>query len=229
MSARLRHRRRRRKGRLDGRGRITITHELGERPAIADRRERVGEGEGDTVAGRIGGAVLVTLVDRATGYLVGGKAPSKRAVGVSLLNRAGPCPHTVGPSPWTGGVTSSPPGPPSKNHWAPPVHFYEARCALQRGSGENTNGLLRERFPKRTPLDGVSPTRTQQVHDQLNQRPRKRLGWKTPEEAHTHPTLHFLRKTQGDNRNAGVSTTHQSIQSGSSRLFPAFEDTARMF
>ena len=157
------------------------------------------------------------------------KKRGKCAVGVSLLNRAGPCPHTVGPSPWTGGATSSPPGPPSKNHWAPPVHFYEARCALQRGSGENTNGLLRERFPKRTPLDGVSPTRTQQVHDQLNQRPRKRLGWKTPEEAHTHPTLHFLRKTQGDNRNAGVSTTHQSIQSGSSRLFPAFEDTARMF
>ena len=92
MSARLRHRRRRRKGRLDGRDRITITHELGERPAIADRRERVGEGEGDTVAGRIGGAVLVTPVDRATGYLVGGKAPSKRAVDVSLLNRAGPCP-----------------------------------------------------------------------------------------------------------------------------------------
>jgi len=157
------------------------------------------------------------------------KKRGKCAVGVSLLNRAGPCPPHRRPLTVDRGHEFAPRVPPSKNHWAPPVHFYEARCPWQRGSGENTNGLLRERFPKRTPLDGVSPTRTQQVHDQLNQRPRKRLGWKTPEEAHTHPTLHFLRKTQGDNRNAGVSTTHQSIQSGSSRLFPAFEDTARMF
>ena len=65
-------------------------------------------------------------------------------------------------------------------------------CTWQRGTNENTNGLLREYFPKRTPLDGISPTRIQQVHDQLNQRPRKRLGWKTPEEAYTHRTLHFL-------------------------------------
>ena len=119
MSARLRHRRRRRKGRLDGRGRITITHELGERPAIADRRERVGDWEGDTVAGRMSGAVLVTLVDRATGYLVGGKAPSKRAVDVSLVIEQALAPHTVAPSPWTG-ATSSPSAPPFKNHWAPP-------------------------------------------------------------------------------------------------------------
>ena len=122
---------------------------------------------------------------------MGGKAPSKRAVDVSLVIEQALAPHTAAPSPWTG-ATSSPPGPALQEPLGAPVHFCKARCPWQRGTGENTNGLLREYFPKRTPLDGTNPTRTQQVHNQLNQRPRKRLGWKTPEEAHTHRTLHFL-------------------------------------
>ena len=191
MSARLRHRRRRRKGRLDGRGRITITHELGERPAIADRRERVGDWEGDTVAGRMSGAVLVTLVDRATGYLVGGKAPSKRAVDVSLVIEQALAPHTVHTLTVDRGHEFAL-GPALQESLGAPIYFCQARCPWQRGTNENTNGLLREYFPKRTSLDGINPTRIQQVYDQLNQRPRKRLGWKTPEEAYTHRTLHFL-------------------------------------
>ena len=84
------------------------------------------------------------------------------------------------------------PGPALQESLGAPIYFCQARCPWQRGTNENTNGLLREYFPKRTPLDGTNPTRTQQVHNQLKQRPRKRLGWKTPEEAHTHRTLHFL-------------------------------------
>ena len=58
--------------------------------------------------------------ERATRWcLVGGKAPSKRAADVSLVIEQALAPHTAAPSPWTG-ATSSPPGPPSKNHWAPP-------------------------------------------------------------------------------------------------------------
>ena len=113
-------RRRRRKGRLDGRGRITITHELGERPAIADRRERVGEGEGDTVAGRMSGAVLVTPArpgHRVT-WWAARPPPNARSTSHCSIEQA-PAPHTAAPSPWTG-ATSSPSAPPSKNHWAPP-------------------------------------------------------------------------------------------------------------
>ena len=122
---------------------------------------------------------------------MGGKAPSKRAVDVSPLNRAGPClPHRRPLTVDRGHEFAL--GPALQEPLGAPVHFCKARCPWQRGTGENTNGLLREHFPKRTPLDGTNPTRTQQVHDQLNQRPRKRLGWKTPEEAHTHRTLHFL-------------------------------------
>ena len=122
---------------------------------------------------------------------MGGKAPSKRAVDVSLVIERALAPHTAAPSPWTG-ATSSPPGPPSKNHWAPPSTSARPAAPGSAAQARTPTPLLREYFPKRTPLDGISPTRTQQVHNQLNQRPRKRLRWKTPEEAYTHRTLHFL-------------------------------------
>ena len=122
---------------------------------------------------------------------MGGKAPSKRAVDVSLLNRAGPGPPHRRPLTVDRGHEFAL-GPALQESLGAPLYFCQARCPWQRGTNENTNGLLREYFPKRTSLDGINPTRIQQVYDQLNQRPRKRLGWKTPEEAYTHRTLHFL-------------------------------------
>ena len=191
MSARLRHRRRRRKVCLDGRGRITITHELGERPAIADRRERVGDWEGDTVAGRMSGAVLVTPARPGHRVPGGRQGPLQTRGGRLIGHRAGPGPPHRRPLTVDRGHEFAL-GPALQESLGAPIYFCQARCPWQRGTNENTNGLLREYFPKRTPLDGINPTRIQQVHNQLNQRPRKRLGWKTPEEAYTHRTLHFL-------------------------------------
>ena len=193
MSARPRPQEAPQEGAVSRGGAGPVTHELGERPAIADRRERVGEGEGDTVAGRMSGAVLVTPARPGHQVVPGGRQGPLQTRGRRLTAQSSrpwpPTPST--PSPWTG-ATSSPPGPALQEPLGAPVHFCQARCPWQRGTNENTNGLLREYFPKRTPLDGTNPTRTQQVHNQLKQRPRKRLGWKTPEEAHTHRTLHFL-------------------------------------
>ena len=126
---------------------------------------------------------------------MGGKAPSKRAADVSLVIEQALAPHTVHTLTVDRGHEFAL-GPALQESLGAPLYFCQARCPWQRGTNENTNGLLREYFPKRTPLDGISPTRIQQVHDQLNQRFRKRLRWKTPEEAHTHRTLHFLRKTK---------------------------------
>jgi len=103
-------------------------------------------------------------VDTGTGHqvwcLVGGKAPSKRAVDVSLLNRAGPGPPHRRPLTVDRGHEFAP-GPALEEPLGTPVYFCKARCPWQRGTNENTNGLLREYFPKRTPLDGISPTRIQ--------------------------------------------------------------------
>jgi transposase, IS30 family len=61
-----------------------------------------------------------------------------------------------------------------------PVYFCEPRSPWQRGTNENSNGLLRDYFPKATNLAVHSAERLAQVQDELNNRPRKTLGWKCP-------------------------------------------------
>ena len=63
---------------------------------------------------------------------MGGKAPSKRAVDVSLVIEQALAPHTAAPSPWTGD-TSSPPGPALQESLGAPIYFCQARCPWQRG------------------------------------------------------------------------------------------------
>lgn len=62
----------------------------------------------------------------------------------------------------------------------------------QRGTNENTNGLLREYFPKRKPLDNVREPEVKKVYDKINRRPRKRLGYRTSHEAHYGKSLHLI-------------------------------------
>ena len=66
-----------------------------------------------------------------------------------------------------------------------PVYFCDPRSPWQRGSNENTNGLLRQYFPKGKSLAGVSQERLDEVAGKLNRRPRKTLGFRTPAETLT--------------------------------------------
>lgn len=188
---RLRHRGKRRRGPDERRGRIPITHEISERPQAAELRSEPGHWEGDTVAGKAGGACLLTLVDRSDGFLVGGKCRRKTAE----------CVRARMPSSLAGQPLASVTLDRGKEFAAHAqvtdeigVEFYFAlpHHPWQRGTNENTNGLLREYFPKGESLDDVSERRVLEVYDKLHRRPRKRLGYRTPYEIHYSEVLHLI-------------------------------------
>lgn len=188
---RLRHRGKRRRGPSERRGKIKVSHEISERPAAAEGRSEPGHWEGDTVAGKAGGPCLLTLVDRKDGFLVGGKCRRKTAKCVRDK-----MPRALEGQP-LGSVTLDR-GKEFADHAQVTadidVQFYFAlpHHPWQRGTNENTNGLLREYFPKGESLARVSEKRVQEVYDKLNRRPRKRLGYRTPYEVHCSETLRLI-------------------------------------
>ncbi len=190
----LRHRGKSRhtKDYVERRGKIQISHEIDERPEAANNRERLGDWEGDTVAGVTGKACLVTLVDRKSRYLVGGKAAAKKSDEVNeVMIRAlrGQPLESITPDR----------GKEFSNHSfvtqeLDEVQFYFPRPhhPWQRGTNENTNGLLRESFPKGKDLSEVEEEYVQQIFEKLNKRPRKCLGYRTPYEIYHDTVLRLI-------------------------------------
>ncbi len=177
----LRHKGKPRKGEKskDGRGKMKISHELSERPKEANNRERIGDWEEDTVIGKPGGPCLVTSVDRKSRYIVGGKAENKRASNVTpvmIKAHLGVPVHTITPD--RGVEFSHHPQVTAalgaEFYFPPPHHPWE------RGTNENTNGLLREYFPKSTDFSVIEEQEVQAVFLKLNLRPRKCLDFRTP-------------------------------------------------
>lgn len=152
---------------------------------------RTGDWEGDAVAGRRGGACLVTQVDGMGGHLVGGKAARKAHTEASeATERAleGGAVHTVTLD--RGKEFSDAEG--LQEALGAPVCFCHPHHPWERGTNENTNGLLRDWFPKGESLDDVSDSDVQAAYDSLNRRQRKRLRWKCPWEVYHRQSLHLL-------------------------------------
>ena len=180
----LRHRRKRyrkrygshhRRGQL--RNRVSIT----ERPAQVETRERLGDWEGDTVHG-VGGS-LVTLADRKSGYLSAYpvKRRTRRQVTRAInLQLKGHVAHTLTLD--NGKEFAGHEGIALKSGCD--VYFADPYSSCQRGTNENTNGLLRQYFPKGTDFSKLTVAAVNRVVAQINLRPRKRLGWKTPYEVY---------------------------------------------
>ncbi len=177
--------RRKRYGRYDSRGRLAGKRLISERPAAAENRSQVGHLEGDTVIGSSDKHCVLTLVDRKTGYVMIGKleartveATNRRAVG---LIRAAPRPtHTVTADNGTEfhGYTAIEAATGSKFYFATPYHSRE------RGTSENTNGLIRQYLPKRHSMAHITQRHCSRIAQKLNNRPRKRLGFLTPKECY---------------------------------------------
>lgn len=192
----LRHRGkpRRKKGRVDNRGQMAISHRIQERPEEAQARKVIGHWEADTLLGRHNGSCLVTLTDRCSRFLLAGKLEKKRSDLLSekviMLFADIDKKHIRSITPDRGKefiqherMTEALDG----------VKFYFAdpHSPWQRGTNENTNGLLREYFPKSFDFDQYSDEMIKLLIDRLNLRPRKCLGWKSPFEVFFNKVLHL--------------------------------------
>jgi IS30 family transposase len=172
-----------RRGREETRGRIKVSHRISERPAEADARSRLGDWEDDTVVGP-GTACLVGIVDRASRLLVGGKSDSHtaEAVGkVEVASLGGRPLKTVTPD---RGKEFANHEKVSKDLGGVQFYFCEPHHPWQKPTVENTNGLIREFFPKGTDFSKVTDEEVQEVFGLINDRPRKVLGYRTANEVY---------------------------------------------
>ena len=178
--------RRKRYGSYDSRGRLAGKRPISERPAGAQNRSRVGHLEADTVIGTSSDKhCVLTFVDRKTGYVMIGKleartveATNRRAV--RLIKTAARPTHTITADNGTEfhgyGAIEAETG--SKFYFAAPYHSWE------RGTSENTNGLIRQYLPKRTSMAHITQHACNRIAHKLNNRPRKRLGFLTPKDCY---------------------------------------------
>ncbi len=156
-----------------------------ERPAEAIDRVAPGHWEGDLVMGRSNRTAIGTLVERSSRYLVLLNLSDGHGcdhVRDALIAEAGCLPANLARSlAWDQGIEM-------RHHFeftrstGMPVFFCDLASPWQRGSNENTNGLLRQYFPKGTELRFDNSQILAQVAAEMNSRPRKILGWDTPAE-----------------------------------------------
>jgi IS30 family transposase len=178
-----RERRRRRNTRQHRGGAIQDPVSIHDRPAEIEDRLVPGHYEGDLIVGPIGTPVVIaTLVERSCGYLRLIRSPDRSAETVTAALT-----DETQRGPWISSLTWDR-GAEMAQHkrfteqTGIKIYFADPHAPWQRGSNENTNGLLREYFPKGIDLARYPAEQVAAVAEQLNNRPRKRLGFRTPNE-----------------------------------------------
>ena len=184
----------RKRGEKNKQSQFEIRHHLKDRPEEANKRTTIGHFEGDTVIGKKNTSCLLTMTDRRSRYTLAAKIPNREAATVrdKMLELLSSLPKEARKT-----VT-----PDRGREFAryfevtekmPEVTFYfpPPYSPWERGTNENTNGLLREYFPKYQDMNPVSDLTVLSVVNKLNTRPRKCLGWRTPYEVFFDCVLHL--------------------------------------
>jgi IS30 family transposase len=152
------------------------------RPEVINQRRRYGDWEGDTIQGKRRHSGLVTLVERKSGLLRIGKINNLRSA--TTMSAAERCLANL-PASLRRSVTFDNGSEFTEHHKLTEnlglaIYFAEPYRAWQRGANENANGLLRQFFPKGTDFKRISRREVERVERLLNERPRRRLGYKSP-------------------------------------------------
>jgi IS30 family transposase len=175
---------------------------ISERPPEVEDRAVPGHWEGDLLIG-LERSAIGTLVERKTRFTMLIHLPREEGFGVVLRTKNGPALAGYGAVTMKNALASAMSSLPEqlrrsltwdrgkelsahatfKIETGIPVYFADPHSPWQRGTNENTNGLLRQYFPKGTDLSRWTAEEIQAVAAALNARPRKTLGWKTPAEA----------------------------------------------
>ena len=177
--------RKRRKRDTDERGKIPGMVSIHERPKEVEKRTVPGHWESDLIVGRRHQSAIGTLVERVTRATILVPLPAKDAETVrkEFAKTVKRLPKEMRLS------LTHDRGSEMSEHvlftkdTKVQVYFADPHCPWQRGTNENTNGLIRQFFPKGTDFATVSKKELKRVQKLLNERPRKTLGWKTPKEA----------------------------------------------
>lgn len=152
------------------------------RPAIVEKRKRIGDWESDTVESVNHKPGINTLIERKSGLVLITKLSGKngQATIMAISRRLDSLPQKVK-------RTMTFDNGPENSNWQElerqtkiKIFFAHAYHSWERGTNENTNGLIRDYFPKKTDFTTISYEELSFVEWELNTRPRKRLGWKTP-------------------------------------------------
>lgn len=180
----LRHKKRYRKRALSGqdrRGQIAGRQSIHLREEVINQRQRLGDFEGDTVIGKHHKGAILTLVDRKSLYVhivpLGRHRKSANTINACIDKLKLSHAHSVT---FDNGKEFALHERLSQQHIQ--VYFADAYRSNQRARNENTNGLIRQYLPKRTAIDKLTSVQTEKIANDLNKRPRKSLGWFTPDE-----------------------------------------------
>ncbi len=189
-SLRCQKKRKKRYGKIERRGSIPNRQFIEDRPAIVEARKRIGDWESDTIIGKNHKQAIVSIVERKSGFTLIRKVERKTAQAVSqamieLLKPYRNRVHTI----------TSDNGKEFAEHekiarkLQADFYFAHPYASWERGTNENTNGLIRQYFPKNRDFTTITQLEIDTAMERLNNRPRKRLGYLTPNQVFFKPGI----------------------------------------